>query len=192
MATPNQILANRHNAIHSTGPATPQGKAVVSQNAAKLGLYSKRDFVPLAMVESHRHLSDTLLQQLDPAPGLEELFAREIISASWRLELCAIHEAELQNKPNPEPLQLSIDRARASATRILWRSLSELKKLLKERQAPVEAHTETKPLTIPTKQTQIPRSAPCPCGSGEKYKRCCGTDAPPILFPGALLSQLSQ
>jgi hypothetical protein len=21
----------------------------------------------------------------------------------------------------------------------------------------------------------IPRSAPCPCGSGRKYKRCCGT-----------------
>ena len=28
---------------------------------------------------------------------------------------------------------------------------------------------------------QIPRSAPCPCGSGEKYKRCCGRDAPPVL-----------
>lgn len=182
MATPNQILANRHNAIHSTGPATPQGKAAVSQNAAKLGLYSKRDFVPFAMVESHRHMRDTLLQQLAPAPGLEELFAREIISASWRLELCAIHEAELQNKANPEPLQLSIDRARASATRILWRSLSELKKLQKERRAPVAAaHT-----TAPTKQTQIPRSAHCPCGSGEKYKRCCGTDAPPILFPNTI------
>ncbi len=27
----------------------------------------------------------------------------------------------------------------------------------------------------------ISRSAPCPCGSGQKYKRCCGRDAPPIL-----------
>ncbi len=24
----------------------------------------------------------------------------------------------------------------------------------------------------------IPRSAPCPCGSGAKYKRCCGINAP--------------
>ncbi len=23
-----------------------------------------------------------------------------------------------------------------------------------------------------------PRTKPCPCGSGEKYKRCCGVDAP--------------
>jgi hypothetical protein len=26
-----------------------------------------------------------------------------------------------------------------------------------------------------------PRSAPCPCGSGEKYKRCCGKNAPAVL-----------
>ena len=28
---------------------------------------------------------------------------------------------------------------------------------------------------------QTPRSAPCPCGSGEKHKRCCGKDAPAVL-----------
>ena len=27
----------------------------------------------------------------------------------------------------------------------------------------------------------IPRGSPCPCGSGEKYKRCCGKHAPPVL-----------
>jgi uncharacterized protein YecA (UPF0149 family) len=27
----------------------------------------------------------------------------------------------------------------------------------------------------------VPRSAPCPCGSGAKYKRCCGTTAAPVL-----------
>ncbi|MBI3210171.1 MAG: SEC-C domain-containing protein [Candidatus Solibacter usitatus] len=26
----------------------------------------------------------------------------------------------------------------------------------------------------------IPRSAPCPCGSGAKYKRCCGRQAPAV------------
>jgi hypothetical protein len=28
---------------------------------------------------------------------------------------------------------------------------------------------------------QTPRSAPCPCGSREKFKRCCGRNAPPVL-----------
>jgi hypothetical protein len=27
----------------------------------------------------------------------------------------------------------------------------------------------------------VPRNALCPCGSGEKYKRCCGENAPPVL-----------
>jgi len=36
------------------------------------------------------------------------------------------------------------------------------------------------------KQTQsVPRSAPCPCGSGVKYKRCCGTNAPAVLSSAA-------
>ena len=28
---------------------------------------------------------------------------------------------------------------------------------------------------------QTPRNALCPCGSGAKYKRCCGKNAPPVL-----------
>jgi hypothetical protein len=28
---------------------------------------------------------------------------------------------------------------------------------------------------------QTPRNAPCPCRSGEKFKRCCGRTAPPVL-----------
>jgi uncharacterized protein YchJ len=28
---------------------------------------------------------------------------------------------------------------------------------------------------------QTARNAPCPCKSGEKYKRCCGKNAPPVL-----------
>ena len=31
----------------------------------------------------------------------------------------------------------------------------------------------------------IPRNAPCPCGSGEKHKRCCGKTAPPVLGKAA-------
>lgn len=33
----------------------------------------------------------------------------------------------------------------------------------------------------PQTEAQTPRSAPCPCGSGEKFKRCCGRGAPGVL-----------
>jgi len=40
------------------------------------------------------------------------------------------------------------------------------------------------PTPIPTPPSPvIARNEPCPCGSGKKYKRCCGTDAPPLLGP---------
>lgn len=32
-----------------------------------------------------------------------------------------------------------------------------------------------------SRSSGTPRNAPCPCGSGEKYKRCCGKSAPPAL-----------
>jgi hypothetical protein len=48
-------------------------------------------------------------------------------------------------------------------------------------QAP-ELASNCKPGPQAPRQTpQIPRSAPCPCGSREKYKRCCGKNAPPVL-----------
>ena len=31
----------------------------------------------------------------------------------------------------------------------------------------------------------VPRNARCPCGSGEKHKRCCGRNAPPVLQKAA-------
>jgi preprotein translocase subunit SecA len=30
----------------------------------------------------------------------------------------------------------------------------------------------------PIKSTKVPRNAPCPCGSGKKYKQCCGKSGP--------------
>jgi hypothetical protein len=55
------------------------------------------------------------------------------------------------------------------------------------------AHTPEPPATKRTQSepTQIPRSQPCPCGSGVKYKRCCGINAPAVLN-SALNSTLKQ
>ena len=51
----------------------------------------------------------------------------------------------------------------------------------KTQTAPIEEKTEEKNYEAPTlqdrlppQQNNIPRNAPCPCGSGKKYKHCCG------------------
>ena len=39
--------------------------------------------------------------------------------------------------------------------------------------------------SAPPEPAPIPRGAPCPCGSGQKYKRCCGQSAPAVLQTAA-------
>ncbi len=42
--------------------------------------------------------------------------------------------------------------------------------------------TPTSPrISCTDRPPQVPRNAPCPCGSGKKYKRCCGVSAAPVL-----------
>jgi hypothetical protein len=53
---------------------------------------------------------------------------------------------------------------------------------------PVEttaSNVQTAPAQQPAQIHQVARNAPCPCQSGEKYKRCCGRAAPPVLGKAA-------
>ena len=64
MTTERQVEANRLNAIKSTGPRTPAGKAMVRHNAMKHGLLSRESLVK---GESETELGDfgkRLLAQL--------------------------------------------------------------------------------------------------------------------------------
>jgi len=86
MSTQAKILANRLNAQKSTGPQTPQGKAVVSQNALKHGLSARHDVITTeseADFDLHR---DALLAELDPIGPMESILADRIVSLSWRLK----------------------------------------------------------------------------------------------------------
>jgi len=86
MSTQAKIHANRLNAQKSTGPNTPQGKAVVSQNALKHGLSARHDVITTesqADFDLHR---DALLAELHPIGPMESILADRIVSLSWRLK----------------------------------------------------------------------------------------------------------
>ncbi len=55
--------------------------------------------------------------------------------------------------------------------------------------APETAPDFTKSDTFSDSVKPIPRGAPCPCGSGQKYKRCCGRNAPPVLHQTTLADE---
>jgi hypothetical protein len=86
MASEAQILANRRNAQKSTGPRTPEGKAIVSKNAVKHGLTARHDLIN---GEDHAEFDlyrDRLLAELDPATPMESMLAERIVTLSWRLK----------------------------------------------------------------------------------------------------------
>ena len=87
MTTPKQIEANRRNALRSTGPRTPAGKAIVSQNAARHGLYSSSPVIP--GVESplawEQHLASTVTS-FAPVGPIETALAERIALILWRIK----------------------------------------------------------------------------------------------------------
>jgi hypothetical protein len=167
----------------------------------------QRDFILEGEHEEYARTVTALMTELSPGSVLEQTFATEIMGATWRLRRCGVLEFDLARSTDPlSTSQQSIDRARAQSYNILRRSLAELRKLQTERHArilqmpdatqagssfckPAQATAVTPEKPAPEKPAgssfcktaATPRNALCPCGSGTKYKRCCGQNAPPVL-----------
>src|SRR5215203_2951282 len=85
MASDKKAEANRRNALKSTGPKTPEGKAAVRLNALKHGLLSQEILLPGEDEEALRELGEALRAELQPLGELESLFVDRIIASYWRL-----------------------------------------------------------------------------------------------------------
>jgi hypothetical protein len=264
MATDAQIAANRANAQASTGPATPAGKSNSSRNALSSGLFSKGDFVRPDEQPQYAEFCAAFENDLAPHGAIEHTLAAEIIHAAWRLRRCSAIEATLTPTDDCDPIedqayeghaQAAVDRARTQATRMLHRSIAELRRIQTERQCraeflpgdfdfsaaglasfkdlipssaadvrrqllqhklgDVKGELALRRMMVETNQpilaalaknatagqglhateftkrsqsaqARTPRNAPCTCGSGVKFKRCCGKGAPPVVIPRAV------
>ena len=85
MSTEKQTNANKTNAQSSTGPKTPEGKAISSQNAVKHGFFAKNDVISgedLAAYEEHRQ---DIYEEFVPLTPTESVLTQRIASLSWRL-----------------------------------------------------------------------------------------------------------
>jgi hypothetical protein len=85
MTSEKQAQANRRNALKSTGPKTPEGKAAVRLNANKHGLRSQEVLLPGEDEEALKELDENLRAELQPLGELENLLVDGIIAAHWRL-----------------------------------------------------------------------------------------------------------
>jgi len=86
MSTKAQVKANRQNAKKSTGPKTPEGKAAVSQNAVKHGLFASQNVLTSENQADFGLFREKLLEDLNPAGPMQSVLAERIVSLSWRLK----------------------------------------------------------------------------------------------------------
>jgi len=89
MTSEKKAEANRRNALKSTGPKTPEGKAAVRLNALKHGLLSQEILLPGEDEEALRELGERLRDELQPVGELENLLVDRIIASYWRLRRVA-------------------------------------------------------------------------------------------------------
>jgi len=102
-----KVEANRRNALQSTGPRTPRGKAYARRNALKHGLYAGK-LLTLCFIQSENprefeKLLIGLTQYYEPVELPEELEVQAIAicwwkrSRAWRCENSEFHWAEVRN-----------------------------------------------------------------------------------------------
>src|SRR3990167_3208498 len=96
MATERKIEANRMNALKSTGPKTPEGKAVVSKNAVSHGILSDTDVMEEEDPKRFYDFADAMRSCLQPVGEIEALMVDRIISNTWRMRRLLEAEAWVQ------------------------------------------------------------------------------------------------
>ncbi len=85
MTSEKQARANRQNALKSTGPETPVGKAAVRHNAVKHGLLAEHALIPGEDEAAFKNLDERLRDELQPVGELETILVDQIVSARWKL-----------------------------------------------------------------------------------------------------------
>ena len=109
MATEQQIEANRRNAKKSTGPRTPEGKAVVSQNAFKTGIDAQTAVV--RATENPADLDALIAEfyhRFQPANIEQRCLVDALIRYEWLTRRFTVIEAQLMDLEistawNPDP-----------------------------------------------------------------------------------------
>jgi len=95
MATEKQILANRRNSQHSTGPRTEAGKAASAANALKTGIYAESLVIRGEDAEELAELAANYAASFQPANAVECDLVDTMVRGQWKIWRLEAIEADL-------------------------------------------------------------------------------------------------
>ncbi len=128
MATPNQIRANRANALRSTGPKTPEGKKVCSQNSIRHGMLSQTVVLEGESQDRFIDLLTSLQSQLKPRSDAEAAIVETMAIARWKqMRIWGIQKAGFDLEMARLNSSCKIPAARAS---IVFKNLADNSRVL--------------------------------------------------------------
>src|SRR5450631_557072 len=85
MPSPAQYAANRLNALKSSGPTSPQGRARSSMNALRHGLTARVVVLPSEDMAAYKAFSVEIVDSLDAQTPVERQFAQTVADNQWRI-----------------------------------------------------------------------------------------------------------
>jgi hypothetical protein len=78
-----QKAANQANALHSTGPKSPEGKAAIRFNAFRHGLLAQDAVLPGEDPDAFEDLWNRVRANLSPVGPIEEFLVDRVVNAMW-------------------------------------------------------------------------------------------------------------
>src|SRR5216683_5297985 len=95
MTSMKQVLANRQNALKSTGPKYSVGKMIASRNSTRHGFYATSVLLADEDREEFLRLARRLVSAYSPCGVLEEELVRTLIETRWQLRRANLVDSEL-------------------------------------------------------------------------------------------------
>jgi len=149
MATIKQIDANRRNALKSTGPKTPAGKAAVSMKALRHGLRARTVVLPGENRDEFHQLCDDLEIEWQPQSRTEQFYLEQMVVSQWKLNRMEAGEANLCKETviskTQVPLLDRLWKAQSHMERSYARAQRELERLQNSRRHEPRQPTENAP-----------------------------------------------
>jgi hypothetical protein len=164
MATEQQIQANRRNALRSTGPITPEGKAAVRLNALRHGMRARGILLPGESPEEYHRLCADLESDWQPQNRTEQLLVEQMAVAQWKLARLEVGERGIFERDLPAERQLALlDRFstyRGRLERSFSGAIHEIEHLRKQRAVPEDRPAPPASDAMGRNATRIKNPAP--------------------------------
>jgi len=141
MTSTKQIEANRRNSLKSTGPKTPEGKAVASLNNLRHGLRARTVVLPGEKSEEFHQLCDDLEAEWQPQSSTEHFYVEQMAVSQWKLSRVELAEKSILAQEDDAKVQIPLVerlwKHQGRLERSYSRAQRELERLQASRRLPV-------------------------------------------------------